>query len=219
MIGLYLKLKHLLTRPAFRLLPPPGAGNEAVNTLLISLAVSEERRRRLLSRLDRESWRLSTIEACYPPDRGSLDSGEWQRFHTMSERLRPGQRGCFLSHRRAWLKARASSADLTVILEDDVVPLHEKIPPLPALPQDLDVLYLHHFAQRIPAMGELLIHFLRAPVESIGRPFRLYSIDEVLLSHRGRLHLAAMPGCAYAVTSAGAGKLLSLFDEVGNYYN
>ena len=159
------------------------------------------------------------MEACYPPERGSLDSEEWQRFHAMAERLRPGQRGCFLSHRRAWKKARESKAGLTVILEDDVVPFYEKMPALPALPQDLDVLYLHHFAQRIPTLPQVLGQFLSVPLESLGRPFRVFSIDQVLESHCGRLRLAAMPGCAYGVTRSGAEKLLSLFDGVGNYDN
>ena len=219
MIGLYLKLKHLLTRPAFRVSPASEKGGARISSLLISLPISGDRQRRLFSRLDPQSWNLSLLDACFPPDPESLNGEEWKRFHAMASRLRPGQRGCFLSHRRAWKRAQEFHTGLTIVLEDDVVPLYAQLPPLPALPRDLDVLYLHHFAQRIPAMGELLIDFLRAPLEALGRPFRLYSIDEVLVSHRGRLHLAAMPGCAYAVTSAGAGKLLSLFDEVGNYYN
>ena len=217
LIGVYLRLKRLLTRPALRLLSPPGAGKELLVTLLISLPISEDRRRRLFSGLDRKSWKVSRLDACYPPDPESLDDGEWTRFHAMSDRLRPGQRGCFLSHRRAWKKAREGRAGLTVILEDDVVPLYEELPPLPALPEDLDVLYLHHFAQRIPTLPQLLAHFLRAPLESLGRPFSVFSMDQVLESHCGRVRLAAMPGCAYALTPSGADKLLSLFDEAGNY--
>ena len=217
LIGVYLRLKHVLTQPVFRLATPPD--DESVRTLLISLPASEGRCRSLLSRLDRESWRLSFIDACYPADPDSLDDGEWARFRAMAERLRPGQRGCFLSHRRAWIEAREGDANLTVILEDDVVPLYEKLPPLPALPPDLDLLYLHHFAQHIPTMGQLLLRFLCAPIECLGRPFRVFPIDEVLSSHCGKLRLAALPGCAYAVTPAGADKLLSLFDEVGNFDN
>ena len=217
--GLFLRLRHRLTQSPLRALSAPGGVDEPIDTLLISLPDSEERRRRLFSRLDRESWRLSTVEACCPADRDSLDSGEWQRFHAMSERLRPGQRGCFLSHRRAWKKARENGAGLTVVLEDDVVPLYEKMPPFPALPQDLDVLYLHHFAQRILTAPRLLVHFYFAPIECLIRPFRIFSIDEVLASHCGKLRFGAMPGCAYAVTPKGADKLLHLFDEVGNYDN
>ena len=219
LIALHLRLRYLLARPACRLLPPPGSSNGSIATLLISLPHSEERRRALFSRLDRESWRLSSLAACYPPDPDSLDRGERERFHAMADRLRPGQRGCFLSHRRAWLRARESGAGLTVILEDDVVPLYEKLPPLPALPEDLDLLYLHHFAQRIPSGGQLLRHFLCAPIVGLRHPFTVYSIDEVLSSHCGKLRLAAMPGCAYAVTPSGADKLLRLFDEVGNFDN
>lgn len=219
LIGLHLRLRHLLSRSAFRLLPLPGSRNESIATLLISLPHSQERRRALFSRLDRESWRLSSLAACYPPNPDSLDRGEWKRFHAMADRLRPGQRGCFLSHRRAWLRARERRAGLTVVLEDDVVPLYEKPPPLPVLPEDLDLLYLHHFAQRIPTGGQLLRHFLRAPIEGLRHPFTVYSIDEVLSSHCGKLRLAAMPGCAYAVTPSGADKLLRLFEEVGNFDN
>ena len=216
--GLYLRLKHLFTQPPFPLFPPAGASNEHVNTLLISLPISGDRRRDLFSKLNRESWRLSSVKACYPPDPGSLDSGEWKRFHAMSKRLVTGQRGCFLSHRRAWLKALDDCADLTLILEDDVIPLYEKLPLLPTLPEDLDVLYLHHFAQHIPTLRQLLLHFLMVPIECLGSPFKIYNIDEILSSHCGRLHRAAMPGCAYGITSSGATKLLSIFDELGNFF-
>ena len=214
-----LRLKHLLTRLFFRLNPPDGPGREKVGTLLISLPVSEERRRSLLSRIDSGSWNLSRIDACYPAEAKSLSDAEWKRFHAMANRLRPGQRGCFLSHRRAWIRARESKAPLAIVLEDDVIPLYAKLSPLPALPADLDLLYLHHFAQRIPTVPQLLGSLLFAPTECLLRPFRVFSIDEVLASHCGKLRLGAMPGCAYAVTPNGADKLLSLFDEVGNYDN
>ena len=219
LLGLYLALKRLLTRPAFRLSSPADAGTEPVDTLLISLPDSDERRRRLLSRFDRESWRLSSIDACCPAEPESLDDGEWKRFHAMADRLRPGQRGCFLSHRRAWLRARESTAPLTIVLEDDVIPLYHQRPLLPELPKDLDLLYLHHFAQPILSARQLPVHFYFAPIECLVRPFRVFPIDEVLASHCGKLRFGAMPGCAYAVTPKGADKLLSLFDEVGNYDN
>ena len=219
LIGSYLRFKHLLTRFLSRVLPPDGPGSEDVNTLLISLPISAERRCSLSSRMDFESWKLSPIDACYPAEPNSLGEGEWKLFYAMADRLRPGQRGCFLSHRRAWTKARESEARLTIVLEDDVIPLYGKLPFLPALPKDLDLLYLHHFAQRIPTARQLLAHFLCAPIERLVRPFRVFSIDEILASHCGRLRLGAMPGCAYAVTPTGADKLLSLFDEIGNYDN
>ena len=124
-----------------------------------------------------------------------------------------------MSHRRAWLTVRDGDADLSVVLEDDVIPLYPRMPRLPALPSDLDLLYLHHFAQRLPTGGQLLRHFLGNPFAALVRPFTVHPIDEVLNSHCGRLRLAAMPGCAYAITRSGAGKLLRLFDEVGNYDN
>ena len=214
-----LRLEHRLARSALRVSAPSRLGRHRIDTLLISLPISEDRRRALFSRLDRKSWGLSLLDACYPPEPDSLDSGEWRRFRSMADRLRPGQRGCFLSHRRAWKRAREGSAGLTVILEDDVVPLYETPPPLPPLPADLDLLHLHHFAQRIPTLPQLLWQLLCAPMKRRRRPFDVFPLDEVLASHCGKLHLAAMPGCAYAVSRAGAGKLLALFDEVGNYDN
>ena len=219
LLGRYLHLAQALNAFARDRLPSPPPPSDDVPTLLISLAVSEERRRALFSRLDRESWRLASLPACYPPDPGSLDDEEWARFRAMAERLRPGQRGCALSHRRAWIRARESGARLSVVLEDDVVPLYERMPRLPPLPRDLDLLYLHHFAQPLLSWGRLLWRFYWAPLASLLRPFTVHPIDEILRSHCGRLRLAAMPGCAYAVTPRGADKLLRLFDEVGNYDN
>ncbi len=213
----HLHFHRFLTRLSSRLFPRVGNGGEGVDCLLISLPASKERRRALLARMDPGGWRLSAIDACHPAEASSLDDGEWARFHGMAERLRPGQRGCFLSHRRAWLRARESKAGLSVILEDDAVPLYGKAPPLPALPEDLDLLYLHHFAQRIPTTRQVLAHLLRAPLQCLTRPFRVFPIDTVLHSHCGRVGLGAMPASAYAVTPRGADKLLSLFDDVGNY--
>ena len=215
-----LHFRRLLTRLYSRLLPPtdPGGG-EDLDTLLISLPVSEARRQTLLRRMDAGNWRLQSLGACHPADPESLSEAEWRRFHAMADRLRPGQRGCFLSHRRAWLRARESTAPLVIVLEDDVIPLYEERPSLPELPGDLDLLYLHHFAQRIPNARQLLAHCYFAPIACLVRPFRVFPIDEVLGSHCGRLRFGAMPGSAYALTPKGADKLLSLFDEVGNYDN
>ena len=109
------------------------------------------------------------------------------------------------------LKALDSSATLTVILEDDAIPIYAKRPRLPVLPRCLDVLYLHHFAQYLPSAWQFLS-------ECLFRPFKVYSLDEVMLSHCGNLHRAAMPASAYAVTKQGANKLLSIFDKVGLFY-
>lgn len=215
----YVRLRHVLSGWAQRLHSVFGDDAEKTETLLISLPISKDRRRRLFSRLDRTTWGLSAIEACYPPNRESLTDAEWKRFHEMSEHLTTGQRGCFLSHRRAWRKVWESGSGLTIILEDDVVPLYEKLPPLPALPRDLDVLHLHHFAQYLPTAGQLLFGYLRAPIECVVHEFKIYRLDEILSSHCGRLSRATMPACAYGVTRSGAGKLLSIFDEVGNFYN
>ena len=214
-----LHFRRLLTRLYSRLLSPADPGGETLDTLLLSLPGSEARRHTLFRRMDAGHWRLSSVEVCCPADPESLSEAEWQRFHAMADRLRPGQRGCFLSHRRAWLQARESTAPLTIVLEDDVIPLYEERPSLPALPQDLDLLYLHHFAQRILGVPQLLVHFYFAPILCLVRPFQVFPIDEVLASHCGKLRFGAMPGCAYAVTPKGADKLLSLFDEVGNYDN
>ena len=214
-----LHFRRLLTRLYSRLLSPADPGGETLHTLLLSLPGSEARRQALFRRMDADSWGLSSLDVCCPADPESLSEAEWKRFHAMADRLRPGQRGCFLSHRRAWLRARESTAPLTVVLEDDVIPLYETPPPLPALPQDLDLLHLHHFAQRLFSAWQLLVHCYFAPIECLIRPFRVFPIDEVLASHCGKLRFGAMPGCAYAVTPKGADKLLSLFDEVGNYDN
>ena len=138
-------------------------------------------------------------------------------FYAMSDRLRPGQRGCFLSHRRAWLAALDSSVELTIILEDDAIPIYRKMPRLPPLPPDLDILYMHHFAQYIPTPGDIAAQCTRVP-SLLVKPFDVYSINAVLSSHCGRLHRAAMPASAYAITRRGAAKLLAVFEDVGNFY-
>ena len=117
-----LHFRRLLTRLYSRLLPPTDPGGEDFDTLLISLPGSEARRQTLLRRMDAGNWRLQSLDACHPADPESLSEAEWRRFHAMAERLRPGQRGCFLSHRRAWLRARESTAPLVIVLEDDVIP-------------------------------------------------------------------------------------------------
>ena len=208
--GIFLKLKQAINRLFFGLCGPLGS-DKTINTLLISVSISKARRRKMLSRLNPESWRISPIDGCYPPQSDSLDRDEWVRFHAMPAHLTAGQRGCFLSHRRAWLKALDSSATLTVILEDDAIPIYAKRPRLPVLPRCLDVLYLHHFAQYLPSAWQFLS-------ECLFRPFKVYSLDEVMLSHCGNLHRAAMPASAYAVTKQGANKLLSIFDKVGLFY-
>jgi len=170
-----------------------------------------------LSRLDKGAWKLELIQPCFPTVPESLTTEEWGIYVAMSDRLTPGQRGCFLSHRRAWIEALNSSAELTVILEDDVVPVYRTPPRLPALPPDLDVLYLHHFAQYIPTPRDVVMQFLRLP-SFLARPFELHSIGAVLSSHCGKLHRAAMPASAYAVTRRGAAKLVSIFEDVGNHF-
>ena len=224
--SLYARLirRHLATRHR---LAESAAGRRRSNlrdrlrfrTLLISLPISEDRRRALFTRLDDEAWRLSSISACYPLEPETLTAEEWDLYHRMSERLRSGQRGCFLSHRRAWQEALARSpSDLTIILEDDAVPLYRQPPPLPRLPEDLDLLYLHHQAQYLPTWPELLAQFARIPLDIFGKPFRLHSIDAVLASHCGKLRRASMPASGYAVTRSGARKLLAIFEEVGNHF-
>ena len=59
---------------------------------------------------------------------------------------------------------------------------------------------------------------LGMPVGLFCRPFDIHPMNAVLASHCGRLQRAAMPACAYAVTKAGAAKLLAIFDEVGNHF-
>ena len=204
--------------------PSAGGGADdavherAVNTLAISLPASHDRRRRLLGRLEPNCYGLSFVQACYPPMSKSMSDHEWALFHEMAEHLTAGQRGCFLSHRRAWLSAVESTAELTIILEDDAIPLYKKLPSLPDFPEDLDVLYLHHFAQYIPSARRLLLSFIRTMAAPFHNLFEVRSIDEVVASHCGKLNRAAMPGSAYAVTRKGAEKLLSIFDEVGLYY-
>ena len=212
--NLWLRARHAIARTSHAL---TGGCSESFRTLLISLPASEDRRRALHSRMDTRAWRLELVEACFPPLRPSLSEEEWSIFHAMSDRLRPGQRGCFLSHRRAWLEALDASAEITIILEDDAVPVYRTMPRLPALPPDLDILYLHHFAQYIPTPSDVAAQCLRVP-RLLVNPFDVYSINAVLASHCGRLHRAAMPASAYAITRCGAAKLLSTFEEVGNFF-
>ena len=212
---LWLRVRHAIARasPSMR---DGQTGN--VRTLLISLPASDERRRALYARIDSRAWRLESLRPCLPPVRSSLTAEEWRIYDAMADRLRPGQRGCFLSHRRAWLEAVDSPAYLTVILEDDAVPMHRTAPRLPPLPSDLDVLYLHHFAQYVPTLRDLASQCRRIP-RLWSAPLDLHSIDAVLASHCGRLHRAAMPASAYAVTQRrGAAKLLSIFGDTGNFY-
>ena len=107
------------------------------------------------------------------------------------------------------MRAAESTAPLTVILEDDAIALYMNPPRFPELPSDLDVLYLHHFAQYLPKPWELW---------QLLRPFNVYPLDDVLLSHRHTLHRAAMPASAYVVTRQGARKLLSIFNELGLFF-
>ena len=185
-----------------------------IETLLISARASpigEERRLKIERVLDARSYLLSPIDACFPPDSESMDEAEQAALSTMSQRVPLGARACFLSHRRAWKKASKSTAALTVILEDDAVPLYRRRPYLRVLPEDLDVLHLHHFAQYLPSYREAIIELARAR-------FSAYSMDDVVNSHCGQLYRAAMPNSAYAVTPRGATKLLNLFEEVGLYW-
>lgn len=170
-----------------------------VNTLAISLPASHDRRCRLLSRLEPDQYGLSFVQACYPPISKSMNDHEWALFHEMAGHLTAGQRGCFLSHRRAWLSAIESTAKLTIILEDDAIPLYKKLPNLPAFPEDLDVLYLHHFAQCIPSARQLLLSLIRTMAVPFRNLFEVHSIAEVVASHCGKLNRAAMPGSAYAI--------------------
>lgn len=147
-----------------------------------------------------------------------MNDHEWALFHRMAKHLTAGQRGCFLSHRRAWLSALKSRAKLTIILEDDAIPLYKKLPQLPIFPDDLDILYLHHFAQFIPLPRQLFSSLFRAMASPLGNFFEVHSIDDVLTSHCGKLNRAAMPASAYGVTKKGAEKLLAIFEEVGLFY-
>ena len=78
LLRLYLSARHRLESAA-RVSDADEArrAEVQVRTLLISLAISEDRRRALFSRLDAPEWRLSPIDACYPPDPDSLTSEEW----------------------------------------------------------------------------------------------------------------------------------------------
>ena len=195
-----------------------GMSEGRVNTLLISLPTSHDRRNRLFYRLDPRQWNLSILRSAYPPVRSSMNDHEWTLFRQMAGHLTAGQRGCFLSHRRAWLSAAKSMDKITVILEDDAVPLYKRLPKLPNLPEDTDVLYLHHFAQHLPSSRRLLLSLIRTMLLPFRNPFEYIPISEVTTSHCGKLNRAAMPASAYAVTQKGAKKLLSVFSEVGVFY-
>ena len=170
-----LKWRYGLTRLRAVLKGKGSDDEHGIETLLISASASpigKERRDRLKERWDAPSWQPSQIEACYPPDPESMDETEYAAFHTMPERVPSGHRACFLSHRRAWKKASKSTAVLTIVLEDDAKPLFRRRPELGALPDGLDVLYLHHFAQYLPSWREAI-------TKGHWGGFRVYPIDEV----------------------------------------
>lgn len=149
---LVLRIRILLVRVRGR-----WRGNNVDSTLLISLPSSIDRRSRLLQRIDMASWRLTVLSGCHTPTPSSMTGNERDLYRGMPSSLAAGHRGCFLSHRRAWLTAR--SHGLTIILEDDAIPLFKYLPRFPTLPDDLDVLYLHHFAQFIPSISRSLAAF------------------------------------------------------------
>lgn len=205
---LYLKFRVLLVRLNLRVRSLLGMWVDGVcegqrATLLISLPRSHDRRRRLFSRLEPSQWNLSLVKACHPPISDSMNDHEWKLFHQMAGHLTAGERGCFLSHRRAWLSAVNSTAKLTIILEDDAVPLYRTLPQFPDLPEDLDVLYLHHFAQLIPSARQLLLSLAGTILSPFGNLLEVHPISAVVASHCGSMNRAAMPASAYAVTKGG----------------
>ena len=59
-LGIFLKLKQAINRLFFGLCCPLGS-DKTINTLLISVSISKAQRRKMFSRLNPESWRISRV--------------------------------------------------------------------------------------------------------------------------------------------------------------
>lgn len=91
------------------------------------------------SRRDRLTAQAPCVEYVLAVDGSTLPGGH--------ERLTRGEQGCFLSHVRVWNRIASSSAEYTVVLEDDAdITLPQQWPAImrsiASLPRDWDLLFL-----------------------------------------------------------------------------
>lgn len=126
-----------------------GATEPAWPVVYINLAEDTERDRRMQREFARSGLAARRLDA----SRWSREPVEVQQKHysdALNRRcyfrpLLPGERGCYLSHLRAWQELLASEAQALVVLEDDVVlkpQLRQVLESLAQAPQDWDLVKL-----------------------------------------------------------------------------
>jgi glycosyl transferase family 25 len=135
-----------------------------------------------------------------------------------SKPLNPGEIACSLSHRKIYQSMIDNNWERVLVFEDDVVPEFKNLSLLTnmihELPPDWELIYLGYLKNERPGYRSQLKHFWYRIQSSLGFSKMPYSMVKNLLpkTFSPNLMRAGYHDCthAYAVTLAGARKLLAL---------
>lgn len=98
--------------------------NEELSIWIISLPQSMKRRERLVAQLSRINLRYKLFEAIdgrskWASLKSSVDTPAFER--NTGRRVMKGEIGCYQSHLKVWAELVASSSEVGLVLEDDIV--------------------------------------------------------------------------------------------------
>ena len=190
---------------------------------VVSLERAVERRARVGERLAGLRYELFPAVDKLALDRerlfreGTWDERRTRRAFRHRAQMPMGQIACSLSHRAIYEAVVRNGWRRVVVFEDDVVPIPEGLSAVPAalgqLPPDWELCYLGYFGNReIPARARLrqALYVALAPLGLVrwrpGEATRLLPRPFSLNLRRAGRHMCTH---AYAVTAAGARKLLA----------
>ena len=165
--------------------------------LVINLDRSPERLQRMASLLAGLHLQFDRVAAV---DGRALSKAEMRGWvHEMGHfyRLRAGEIGCFLSHRKCWeIAARGAPGEFTIVLEDDIIfgrNAGEILSTSGWIPADADIIKLETNLHRT--------YTDRAPAASV-------SARKIV-----RLRAAHVNAAAYAISSGAAKRLLTMSES------
>jgi len=148
---------------------------------------------------------------------GTYDEQKAKKLQRQGKALNPGEIACSLSHRNVYTAMIENDWKKVLILEDDVLPLTEKMDALPEalneLPGDWELVYLGYLKHENVTAGLKVKQFFYKILSALGLMAWSYKMVTNLLPKPFSAHLkkAGFHDCthAYALTLEGAKKLLA----------
>jgi glycosyl transferase, family 25 len=147
---------------------------------------------------------------------GIYNEEKTKQLQRQGKPLNPGELACALSHRMVYEEMVKHNWQKVLILEDDVLPLHNNLALLPnalnELPADWELLYLGYLKNETVTPALRCKQFFYKLLSALGLMKWSFTMVSNMLPRKYSLHLkkAGFHDCthAYAVTLNGAKKLL-----------